>query len=789
MKPNDKNEIWIESNNTVILYPEDKTVTELFEKQIESTPDEIAIICDHKSFTYRQLNERANQVGRILRNEQIGSDDFVVILAKRSLEMAIAIYGVIKSGGAYVPIDPSLPQERIQYMIEDCNAKVILTAGVTYHSNNSSKVMDLSEILLTQTETENLPLIGKPQDLLYCIYTSGTTGRPKGVMLQHRNVVNYCSYNSFNVYGKAIKEEHKKIISVTTMSFDIFVTEMIMPLLHGMTVILTNDKEQNSEESISRLIKENQVDVIQTTPSKMKLYMINTQRLDYLKQLKVILLGGEQVPIELCRNLRKYTDASIYNVYGPTETTVWSTICKIEDSTTKITIGKPIANTKIYIIKDNKLCGTGVAGELCIAGAGLSKGYLHNKELTEDKFTDNPFDEGKIYHTGDLGSWLPDGTIECMGRMDDQVKVRGNRIELGEIESVIKQNKDIRDAVAAVRKDSDDENEIFAYVVADRAIDFVEIRNEMRKKLPEYMIPSYIMQIDEIPLSRNGKVNRKALPQIKAEINEEYVEPKTEDEKKLASILANQLKIERIGMKDNFFTMGFHSIIALKVINQIEAEFGIGISIREIFNYPTIESLLKLIECCEHKQYSVIGEAEKKKEYSLSPAQKNLYYAEQLDQTGIAYNETKIFKIHGELDILKFQKVIDDMVQRHESLRTSFQMQHGEVVQVINEDLYHVPITVKKAYKSEKELISEFVCVFELSNAPLFRVEIVKYSEIEFLLLLDMHHIIADGMSTDIFLHELSELYNGEELPVLRIQYKDYSEWFNQRNFAQDQLY
>ncbi len=576
-------------NDTKMDYSSDKTISELFEKQVEKTPDTTALIFEDISFTYRELNEKANQLAHYLRSNGIKNDNIVGIMLNRSPELIISMLAILKSGAAYLPIDPTYPENRINYIISDSNIDTLITS-----SNLNNEFIEVNNTIsadLTNTDifsnnnTENLSNINIPEDTAYVIYTSGSTGNPKGVSISHKNVNNFIATVSrkINFLGN--------IVSVTTFCFDIFVLESLLPLQIGQTVVLASDEEQNSPQKLNTLCMKYNVSMLQTTPSKMSLLLYDTS-LEFIKNLKVVMVGGEPFPSNLLELLKSIATAKIYNMYGPTETTVWSTIKELSNTDT-ITIGKPIGNTQVYILdSDNNLVPIGVPGSLYIGGDGVSKGYLHKPELTSEKFINNPFiDNDVIYNTGDLARWTTDGEIICLGRSDFQVKLRGLRIELEEIENNIENFPNISKAIVCIKTDSFGRQFICAYFTATTKVSVPKLRAFLNNYLPSYMIPSYYSQLSSFTYTPNGKIDRKKLPEpVFNTSSKELIAPSTETEKKLSEIFEKLLKISPISVDDNFFEIGGDSLLALKL--QIELlKLGFSIPFADIYKYNSVRQL------------------------------------------------------------------------------------------------------------------------------------------------------------------------------------------------------
>ena len=777
-----------EFNNTATEYPREKTVVQLFEEQVEKTPESVAVVFEGECLTYAELNEKANALAYKLRELGVKPGDFVALFTERGIEMLAGIYGIIKAGGAYVPIDPIYPEGRVHFMLEDCKPKVVLTYKTRIETGIA--VLDLCDPAIWEGVLKNPTNVNKPNDLIYCIYTSGTTGKPKGVMIQNSSVVNYAVNREHSVMKYAYEHEMKSIVSVSNMGFDIFVTETHLALINGFRIFLTSDDDLLDSERFNNILLTYEPEVLQATPSRIKMILSDKSNLSGLQNFKYIMLGGEKVEKSIVNQLCQYTDAIIENVYGPSETTVWSTCCdRIEkNSATSVPIGRPISNTQIYILQDHSLCGIGIPGELCIAGDGLARGYLNRPGLTAEKFIDNPFGEGKLYRSGDLARWLPDGNIEYLGRIDEQVKIRGFRIELGEIESKIREIESIKNCAIIVRADSNDDKEIYAYYTSEESVNVFEIKDKLRKSLPEYMIPTYMTQIDAIPVTRNGKLDKRALPEIEAMTGNAYVASRNETEAIICAVFGEILNANQVSIKDNFFELGGHSLRATRLVNQIEAETGVRIALKEVFLNPTVEKLAVLVTGTDATEYIPIPKAEAKAYYPMSSTQKRTYIIQQMEQEAVTYNMPENLRLVGDIRPEAIENALQKMIDRHEILRTQFMMIDGEPVQKILETVKPEFEYVDQTELPEVELASDFIQPFDLGKAPLFRAKLVNMGEYH-LYMIDMHHIVGDGMSMVTFINEFTALYNEKELEPLTHQFKDYSEWIRTRDFSAQKEY
>ena len=589
----EKQKVVYDFNDTAVNYPRDKCVHELFSEQAAKTPDKVALIFEDKQFTYKQLDEMSNSLAHYLREKGVKPNDVVPIIAKRSWHIIVAMLGILKAGGAYMPVDPAYPKDRIDYMFEIAQSNIAVV--YRYERNVSIETVDLGNFDFA-CNTQKISNITLPDDLCYIIFTSGSTGNPKGVSVCHYNVVNFTLNTPKSIFQRNLIDKCDIVLSINSFSFDISLQEIHLPLLNGKCIVIINDIYSPNISDNYSFNSRYQYGLI-ITPTKIKYYMQNKSFCEALKYFKIIMCGAEIFPISLVNEIKKYTSSIIYNGYGPTETTCGSLYSNV--ATDNITIGKPIANTQIYILdKNRKPLPIGVAGELCISGDGVGKGYLNRPELTAEKFIPNPFIDGKtMYCTGDLARWLEDGEIEYLGRIDTQVKIRGLRIELGEIESVMSSFDGIHMTAATDKRDENGRQYLVGYYTADSDIDEKALRRHLSAKLPKYMVPNYFVHLDEMPMTASGKTDRKnlPLPEFTAS-NEEYVAPETDFEKRLCNVLCEMFSVEKAGVTDDFFNdLGGDSLKAIEYVAKSHTA-GVEFALQEVFDYPTVRSLCSHLE-------------------------------------------------------------------------------------------------------------------------------------------------------------------------------------------------
>jgi amino acid adenylation domain-containing protein len=572
----------------------ESTMVQLFEQQVARTPDAVAVVSAGRSLTYCELDHRSNQLARHLRALGVQTETLVGVAVERSVEMMVGLIAILKAGGAYVPIDPSYPMQRIDLMIDDSQASVILATERTKsrlpRTARHVLSIDGETDAIGRNSTGPVSSTANGKNLAYVIYTSGSTGRPKGVMIEHRNVVNF-----FTGMNQAIGFEPGVWLAVTSISFDISVLELFWTLTRGFQVIIHGDE---GAQTIPDEIRKYGVTHMQSTPSLARMIAVNPPGLAALGRLKKILLGGEALPPSLVRQLRQVFSGEMYNMYGPTETTIWSTAFRICEELDSIPIGKPILNTQVYVLDaELRPVTAGEAGDLFIGGDGVVRGYWQRPELTAEKFLADPFRPGnRMYRTGDVARFLPDGNLEFLGRADFQVKLRGFRIEIGEIEAVLEQQAGVSQAVVVAREFKPEDKRLVAYVVPKpgAALKTADLRTALASTLPEYMVPSMFVPLDSLPLTANGKIDRNALPNPSALEEKSGTAselPRNELESVIAQAWKEALGVEQVGLDQNFLDLGAHSLMVAEVHMQLQQSLGREISLVDMFQFPTVRAL------------------------------------------------------------------------------------------------------------------------------------------------------------------------------------------------------
>ncbi|TCP67308.1 non-ribosomal peptide synthetase [Baia soyae] len=765
--------------------PTDQTIMQLFEEHVAKTPDHVALVFGQTQLTYRELNERANRLARTIREKGIHSDSFIGVMAHRSVDMIVAIYAVLKAGAAYVPLDPDLPIERIAYILDDSKTQVLLTQE-KYRGklDFTGEILYLEDESLYQSDSHNLETINTPQSIANVIYTSGSTGNPKGVMIEQHSIVNLlCALQDQYPFG-----ESDAYLLKTTFAFDVSVAELFGWFFGGRLVILEQGLEKDPFRML-RAIDQYQVTYLNLVPSMLSILLdtITEDKLAMLNRLKYLFVAGEAITQPVIHKFYQLTNTvQLKNLYGPTEMTVYATgypLSKEEDHI-HVPIGKPLANMEAYIVNSHsQLQPVGVMGELCLAGRGIARGYLNKPELTEKSFVDHPYRPGtKMYRTGDIARWLPCGNIQFFGRIDHQVKIRGYRIELGEIETKLVEHPAIQKAVVVAHKNERGDASLCSYLVSDGKWTLSELRKHLAKSLPDYMIPCYFMELDALPLTPSGKVDKRALPEpnIEDQIHKKYMAPTNEEEMTIAEIFQEILGIERVGIDDHFFELGGHSLKATMLILHVHKKLEVELPMHVVFNRPTVKEIAEYIRGAETHDYTSIQPTAKQANYPVSSAQKRMYIMNEMAPDSTAFNITSTMVIRGELDYGWFENIFNQLVKRHESLRTSFELVDGEPVQIIHDEVAFTIEMMEAKWENVHQVMKRFIRPFDLKKEPLIRVGLIQVEPTVHLFIIDMHHIISDGTSIGIMIKEFIRLCRGEALSPLRIQYKDFSAWQNE---------
>ena len=797
LSPEERNKVVEDFNGTAVAYTEGKSVVDLFDEQAARTPDAVAVVSDGLELTYRELNVRANRLAHYLTNDLgVKSGDIVGLLVERSHQVPVGMLGILKAGAAYLPLDPDYPQSRLDYIAGDNGCRVIVSQeNLKDRVNADVRFIDIEEICSGDSAPENLQAEIGPDDISYVIYTSGSTGQPKGVLGTHRCLANLIQWQIDQIGGGY------RTVQYAALSFDVSVQEILYSLISGGVLHMIPAALRLEFRQLAAFIGEQQIELITLPFSALNLLFEDGSGIGFVHCLKHVITSGEQLQVtdSLRRYLDNHPDVMLHNQYGPSEThvvTSFSLSAARGNISPLPPIGKPVANTGIYIL-DSELRPTplGVAGEIYIGGAHVCRGYLGRPELTGEKFLDSPFVMGdRLYRTGDLGRWLEDGNIEFLGRADNQLKVRGFRIEPGEIEARLRSHPAVREA-AVVATGPGSDKELAAYLVADQELDASDLRSYLGEHLPDYMIPAYFVQLDKIPLTPSGKLDRRALPSPdtgQRALTGTYLTPRNELERKIAAAWESVLGLERVGVQDNFFELGGHSLKATRLVSLLHRELELEISLRDIFQMPTVAALAKALEQRGAAVYEDIPALELAAHYPLSHAQRRLWVLDQMEGSSAQYNMPAALLFEGSLDSDALERTLRTVIERHEVLRTTFATLDGEPVQVVHESIdfrielldYSRQDNVEEAVRS---LAGELAArPFDLSNGPLLRACLVKLDDQKHVFCFNMHHIVSDGWSIGVLVKEIVALYEAysqgrdNNLPPLRIQYRDYAAWQNE---------
>ncbi len=796
--PEERELVMVRFNDNRADFSRDRSVYQLIEERAADNPEKFALVYEGVEMTYGVLNARANQLARVLKKSGLESDQTVGILLERSPLLVEGILAVWKAGGAYIPIDIEYPGQRISRILQDSTTNILLTLAKYQDGDlgfpGETILLDDRDGEIRKEDESNLDLPLEMNNLAYVIYTSGSTGRPKGAMVEHIGMMNHlqAKINDLQLDQDSI------IAQNSSHCFDISVWQFFAALnLGGKTVIYSNELSLDPGQLISQVIID-KVTILEVVPSLLGVI------LDYLEvdcrefaDLEYLLVTGETVKPNLVKRwFELYPNIKLVNAYGPTEASddITHYVMDRASELESIPIGKPIQNFNIYIVdKYLQPCPVGVKGEICAAGIGVGRGYLNDPERTREVFLADPFarkETVRMYKTGDLGRWLADGNIEFFGRKDYQVKIRGFRIEMGEIESCLVNHPQIKEAVVIDYEDMNGNKYLCAYLIGLAELDLQVLRQYLKEALPEYMVPAYFVQLEKMPLNANGKIDRSALPEPESNLvtSTEYVPPENPVEEKLVELGKEILGVSQIGIDDNFFELGGHSLKAITLVSRIYKEFNVEIPLREIFKTPTISELAEYIQIAEKSLYTGIPIVSQQEFYPVSSAQKRMFVLNQLNPESTNYNLPAAIFVKGDLNLDKFTIACQRLIQRHEAFRTSFEFIDGIPVQKVQQEVEFVleqmtlaDLNLAQAVDEDQvvlQMVKDFVRPFDLTQAPLLRVGLCTLGD-RYLLMMDVHHIISDAISMGLMIREVLQLYQGIDLPELRIQYKDFAVWQN----------
>ncbi|SHO53821.1 non-ribosomal peptide synthetase [Anaerocolumna xylanovorans] len=761
------------------------SVNQEIEKVCRRLQERIAVADNEREVTYGDLWDKSGKVTAYLSKSAVGEGDVVGVLTTRTADFIIALLGVMRLGAIFLPIDNSIPQSRMEYYLKNSNAKLTIV-------NDSREFMDIpavnmDEIMNRQETDSDLNIACNVNEIAYILYTSGSTGRPKGVKIRHLSIMNLIQ----SLYEKIYRNytEDTRIGLLTSFSFDPSIMQIFVSLLCGYTLAIIPEKVIKDGGMLMKYITSKRINTMAGTPAHLRLLINGNKYKEKDLYLKSIIVGGETLGVKL---LKEFTEMfsentpQIINLYGPTETCVAST-CYIADmeklkNAINAPIGTPFFNTQIYILdNDFGIMPYGAVGEIYIGGFGVAAGYINSEEETGKRFIESPFSRNEmLYRTGDLGKWLQDGNLEYVGRIDNQVKVRGYRIELEEIETILKEQEGIKDAAVAVNEKGEN-SQLIAFVVLESEKESVKgIKKQLEGILPYYMIPNYILPVEKIPMNVNDKVDKDKLLSIKIS-GESVKPPQNETEQELFLIWQELLAKDDFGITDNFFALGGNSLKLMKMATMIYDRFNCDIPLNILLEHADIEWIGEYVGGNKREALNEIHQSAKKEFYELSATQKRMYIAHKMDQTSIAYNTPMLLRLDGTVIKEKLIEAVEGTIQRHEILRTVFAVQDNNIIQKIKDT---IDFKLESSWISEGEVSKECQkCIkpFDLEHGPLLRIHLLMVNVHKSYLLIDMHHIITDLISISIFIEEVIKGYNGEPLPEVKMQYRDFSEWQNEK--------
>lgn len=795
----DKQKIMLDWNQTETDFPNEITLHQLFEEQVERTPDNIALILEDRSVTYSDMNKKANQVALYLRKLGIKVDDKVAICMERSFELIITIMGILKAGGAYVPLDPAYPRERLAFMLDDSNAMSLMIQSkfediFSFYQKN---IIDIDNDDIFSGDIENPSNNAKPDNLAYVIYTSGSTGKPKGVLIEHRSAVN----TLYGLQKRYPLTEKDAYLFKTNHTFDVSVSEIFGWLFQGGRLVILKHGDEKLTSTILDVIEKNKITHINFVPSVLQTTLDSASEADCkkLRNIKYFFVGGEAISKALIQRVNTILAEGAYfeNLYGPTETTVWATSFNLRSdyNTVNTPIGKPLQNVKTYILdKTLNICPIGIPGELHIGGSSLARGYLNRQELNSEKFIKNIFSDTPgehIYKTGDLCRYMPDGNIEYMGRIDNQVKIRGFRIELGEIDACVSLHPDIQKAVVTAREYQAGERILVCYYILKEgrlAPSVDQFRRYLLSHLPDYMVPSAFVRLASFPLTSSGKLDRKALPAPDFTIKQDYVAPRSDLENIIATIWSQELNVEKISVTANFFELGGHSLSAARIISKIEKQTHKKMSLSDLYNTKTIAELVNIIKNARASSSDTLDKPLVKNKQTgsipLSANQFGFWLLQRIKPTSSALRIVSCKHIYGKVDPAALTHAFETILKNHEILsyyisqRLPLQSYQGKCkFHLIEQNLSHLSESRK-----EEALLASFHDLEKYNgwkkNSPLFVAKIFYLNDQEAELQICVPHIIFDEISVQVFFSELSKYYlnyiNKSDNHTDITQYREY---------------
>ena len=728
-------------------------INKIFENIAQENPQKIILYAEDENLTYDQLNKKANKIANSLIKKGVNIEDKIMFMMKRNSDLIAAVLGIVKAGAAFIPIDPNYPKNRINQIMEDSDSKFVITSSeIDYDGKNR---IDIDELLMEECDS-NPDINLTPDNLCFLIYTSGSTGKPKGVMITHRGISNYIANVEQNVPIYELNRKCNKFISISTVSFIVFLREIFGTILNGLPVVFANDEQSIDPLELAELFKNTEADGFGSTPTRLLEYLQLEEIQEVLERCKVIIVGGEGFPPVLFDRLSKYTDADIYNSYGPTEVTIASHYKLIDSS--NVTAGWKMLNVvdKIMDIDGNQLPAY-VSGEIYVGGAGISRGYLNNPEQTEKVFL--TLNNIPYYNTGDLGKKDKNGELYVLGRNDTQIKLRGLRIELSEIEGAIANYENVT-LTNVVVKNINSIEYLCAYFTASADIDIDDLKQYLVDLLPEYMIPSYFMQLDEFPKTPNGKTDFKKLPDPEIDMDE-FIEPRNDIEKELFDIVSEILGIDEFGVNTDLFSIGLTSLSVVKLTSAIYNKLNVQLNVTEILSYKTIEKIASEIKISDEESVDV------QELYPLTSNQLGVYFDCIKNPTKLSYNLAKKIEFSEAIDVDKLKSAIIQTIDNHHYLKTRIVMENGEVYQQRRDNL-KIDDLIEL---SDNSNVEEFVQPFKLDEGPLFRFRIVNDN----MLLADFHHIVVDGYSLNIIFDEIAKIYDGKDYELEEIDGFEYS--------------